>query len=130
LTEEHDLKDADHQGECEYLIGDDTCSAVKEEQVNPLRTETCKNDTKEKCCYKCELREKCDIKCDLLEHRQEREEEPPSTAPDSNLGYSGKTECGACVFYLKRKCPRDYSSDQELWRRQEACEIFRPRKEH
>jgi hypothetical protein len=128
------LKKADQQIECEYLIGDDTCSAVKEEQTTSLRIEACKNEVKDKCCYKCDLHETCEIKCDLLEHREDREEETPpttpSTTPDSNLNYSGKIECGVCAFYLKRKCPRGYSRDRELWRRQEGCEIFQPRRTH
>jgi hypothetical protein len=122
------LKEKQNKNECEYLIGDDTCSAVKEEQVTPLRTEACKNEIKDKCCYKCEIRESCDIKCDLLEHRDEKREEAPPTAHESRLNYTGKIECGACTFYMRKRCPRGYSSDQELWRRQDVCEIFRPKK--
>ena len=37
-----------------------------------------------------------------------------------------RIECGSCVHYLKRKCPRHYDGDTELWRRQDTCEIFKP----
>jgi len=35
-------------------------------------------------------------------------------------------ECGNCSFYLKSECPREYSKDTDLWRRQVPCEIFKP----
>lgn len=121
------MKNEDISEECEYLIGDDTCSAVEEAEVSSLRAEACQNEIKDRCCYKCSVREKCDIRCDLLEHgRQEKDEKQPVTSV-SNADRSREATCGDCDFYLKSKCPRGYSGDQELWRRQEGCEIFEPK---
>jgi len=32
--------------------------------------------------------------------------------------------CGDCSHYLMSKCPRNYSSDDPLWRTQKPCELF------
>jgi hypothetical protein len=32
--------------------------------------------------------------------------------------------CGNCKYYLSKKCPREYSTDKEIWRNQEPCELF------
>jgi hypothetical protein len=39
-----------------------------------------------------------------------------------------EVDCGNCLYYLKAKCPRDYGHDDRLWRRQDVCEIFKPKK--
>jgi hypothetical protein len=121
------LKNEDTSEQCEYLIGDDTCSAVEEAEVSSLRTEACQNQIKDRCCYKCNVCERCEIKCDLLEHRTQKKDEKQPVTPVSNPDRWGEARCGDCDFYLKSKCPRGYSSDQELWRRQEGCEIFEPK---
>jgi len=121
------VKNEDTSEECEYLIGDDTCSAVKEGEVSSLRAEACQNEIRDRCCYKCSVRERCDIRCDLLEHRKEEEDERKPVTPVSNGGRWVAAKCGDCDFYLKSKCPRGYDSDQELWRRQEGCEVFEPK---
>jgi hypothetical protein len=123
------LKNEDTSEECEYLIGDDTCSAVEKAEVSPLRAEACQNEIKDRCCYNCSVRERCDIRCDLLEHRRQEKDEKQPVPPVSNPDRGVEARCGDCDFYLKSKCPRGYSSDQELWRRQEGCEIFKPKQE-
>jgi hypothetical protein len=35
-----------------------------------------------------------------------------------------KKQCGNCIYYLKPECPRQYSNDTELFRKQEPCENF------
>ncbi len=37
--------------------------------------------------------------------------------------------CGTCAFYLKTECPREYAADNELWRRQEPCDLFKLRRQ-
>jgi hypothetical protein len=121
------LKNQKISEECEYLTGDDACSAVKEAEASPLRAEACQNEIKDRCCYKCSLRETCEIRCDLLEHRNQERDEPLPTSPAPSADKCVDARCGECEFYLKSKCPRGYSSDQGLWRRQEGCEIFKPK---
>ncbi|MCJ7422819.1 hypothetical protein MUP01_00925 [Candidatus Bathyarchaeota archaeon] len=113
--------------DCEYLVGDDSCRAVKETDLGVLREDACHNDVKDACCYLCNLREDCDIKCDLLDLRKAGEE-PEKTAGDEAIPFDldTKMECQNCVHYLKPRCPRGYSHDTELWRRQDPCEIFKP----
>jgi hypothetical protein len=124
-----DLKDRDVSNKCEYLIGDDTCSAVKEEELSYLRVKECQNETKDKCCYKCSYMEKCDIRCDLLDNRDEKiDGDSPNTQASQNERGS-ETLCGDCTFYLEPKCPRGYTDDQELWRRQQGCKRFRPKRQ-
>jgi hypothetical protein len=117
--------------ECEYLVGDDSCQAVKESDMGALRAEACRNEVKDACCYSCSLREQCSISCDLPE-LQKSEKEPensqlPETAAISEAPPGMK--CGDCRYYMKPKCPRSYSRDTELWRRQDPCEKFQPSKE-
>lgn len=113
--------------ECEYLVGDDSCRAVKESDMGALRKDACQNEIKDACCYLCELRKDCDIECDLLDLRKTGEE-PEKTACDEAMPFDldTKMECQNCVHYLKPRCPRGYSHDTELWRRQDPCEIFKP----
>jgi hypothetical protein len=112
--------------ECEYLVGDDSCQAVKEGDMGTLRTEACRNEVKDACCYSCTLCDDCSISCDLPELQKPETEagnsRPPETAGLSEA-FSGMS-CGDCEYYLRPKCPRSYSSDTELWRRQDTCESF------
>ena len=114
--------------ECEYLVGDDSCRAVKESDLGALRAEKCHDENKDKCCYLCDLRKACDISCDLLDDSSARKSservQPPVRIVDS--GIDVRQECGNCVHYLKPKCPRSYGHDTELWRRQDPCDIFQP----
>jgi hypothetical protein len=112
---------------CEYLIGDDTCSAVKEGDLDALRAKVCLNEVKDKCCYLCDAREKCEIGCDLpvIEKRRKPRNEQQVNNRTIFQAYF-ETGCGDCVHYLKPECPRDYSRDTELWRRQDPCEKFEP----
>ena len=113
--------------ECEYLVGDDSCRAVKESDWGALRAEACKNDVKDACCYLCSLRKNCEICCDLP--KRQRTPRKPQEAQLSDVLTSVASEkmgCGNCIYYLRPKCPRRYSRDTELWRTQSPCEIFRP----
>lgn len=87
------MKNGDKSEECEYLIGDDACSAVKEGEVSSLRAEACQNEIKDRCCYKCSVRERCDIRCDLLEHRRQGEDEKQPVTPVSNPDRWGEAMC-------------------------------------
>jgi hypothetical protein len=114
--------------ECEYLVGDDTCRVVKENDLGALRADKCRNETKDACCYLCDLRRACDISCDLLENsgagNNSTKVQLPEHVASSNSDI--EWECGNCVHYLKPKCPRGYDHDMELWRRQDPCDIFQP----
>jgi hypothetical protein len=112
--------------ECEYLVGDDSCHAIKESDVGALRAEACHNEIKDTCCYLCSLREECEIRCDLLGHRGSRRKPKNVQTPTIVVDLDTKMECASCIYYLKRACPRGYSHDTELWRRQDPCEIFQP----
>jgi hypothetical protein len=37
--------------------------------------------------------------------------------------------CGNCAFYLSANCPRGYAKDNELWRKQDPCDLFRLRRQ-
>jgi hypothetical protein len=114
--------------ECEYLVGEDTCRVVKENDLGALRADKCRNETKDACCYLCDLRRDCDISCDLIENSRAKKSsekvQPSMRFVDSNSDI--EWECGNCVYYLKPKCPRGYNDDTELWKRQDPCDIFRP----
>lgn len=115
--------------ECEYLVGDDTCQAVKENSLSVPRAEECRNEAKDACCYSCNLRLRCDISCDFPELQRSTKETEDAQLPEFKLpsdALSGM-KCGDCSCYLKPKCPRDYSCDTELWRRQDPCENFQSR---
>jgi hypothetical protein len=114
--------------ECEYLVGDDSCEAVKESDMGALRAEACRNDVKDACCYLCNLRRTCDIRCDLPRAQRTRKRPENAQLPKSTASISTELEmeCGNCVHYLKQKCPRGYGHGEELWRRQEPCELFQP----
>lgn len=115
---------------CEYLVGDDSCSAVKAADLGALRGEACLNDVKDKCCYFCTVREKCDVGCDLpvrSKKRKPRNDQQPNNRTASQTYFEIK--CGNCVEYLKPECPRGYSRDTELWRRQDPCDKFKPSEE-
>jgi hypothetical protein len=114
--------------DCEYLVGDDTCSALKESGIGVLRAEACENEVKDACCYTCSLRRSCKIGCDLPVGRRIGKESKTMQVheADAALDVDVRIECGGCVHYLKRKCPRHYDGDTELWRRQDPCEIFQP----
>jgi len=115
--------------ECEYLVGDDTCQAVKENSLSVPRAEECRNEAKDACCYSCSLRLRCDISCDFPELQRSIKETEDAQLPESKLpsdALSGM-KCGDCSCYLKPKCPRGYSCDTELWRRQDPCENFQSR---
>lgn len=118
----------DHVSECEFLVGDDSCRSVKEYDMGALRKDKCQNMLKDACCYKCSLRSDCEISCDLLDRTNEKEVPEKSTAAERETApdYDSQGECGNCLYYLKRKCPRHYDHDTELWRKQDACQIFRP----
>jgi len=111
--------------ECEYLVGDDSCRAIKESDIGALRAEACHNDIKDKCCYLCSLRKSCEIRCDLPKPQRTRKK-PKNVQPQVVMTFDArlKMECGNCIYYLKPECPRGYSRDTELWRRQDPCEIF------
>lgn len=116
--------------ECEYLVGDDSCQAVKENSIGAPRAEACHNGIKDACCYSCNLREQCDISCDLPELQRSTSETKDVRLPEAialSDACSGM-KCGDCGYYLKPECPRSYSRDTELWRRQDPCENFRPRR--
>ena len=131
IAEERRVKKVTHpsSSECEYLVGDDSCRAVKESDLGGLRAEKCHNENKDKCCYQCDLRKTCDISCDLLENTGGSENKLTNmqrplyvTSPNFNV----ELECGNCIHYLKPRCPRGYEHDTELWRRQDPCDIFKP----
>lgn len=118
----------DRVSECEFLVGDDSCRAVKESDMGALRKDKCQNTIKDACCYKCSLRTDCEIGCDLLDKTDE-EEVPEKSQPveqDVASDYDSQGECGNCLYYMKRKCPRRYDHDDEFWRKQDACRIFQP----
>ena len=119
-------KETDHSASrCEYLVGDDSCRAVKEGDLGALRAESCHNEVKDACCYFCSLRENCDISCDLPLRKERRKAEDGKKFEDRpRLETLSEMECGRCIHYLKTKCPRGYSRDTELWRRQDPCEAF------
>jgi len=114
--------------DCEYLVGDDSCGAVKETDMGALRAEACRNEVKDACCYLCNLRRECDIGCDLPRAQRTRKESKSKRPPERNTTFDVnlRIECGNCIHYLKPKCPRRYGGDTELWRRQDPCEIFEP----
>jgi len=116
--------------ECEYLVGDDTCGVIKESGIGALRVERCCNDVKDACCYLCSKRRKCDISCDLPKYHRARRELKNAKSPTivGAFDMRSKFECGNCVHYLKPECSRGYVNDAELWRRQDTCEIFQPKK--
>jgi len=120
--------------ECEFLVGDDSCRAVKESDMGALRKDKCQNMIKDACCYKCSLRDSCEISCDLLDTPNEEEVTEKSRAIEQEVAaeYDSQGECGNCIYYMKRKCPRQYDHDSEIWRKQDACQIFQPadRTEH
>jgi hypothetical protein len=124
-SEKSDLKGKDVSVKCAYLVGDDTCSAVKEEEVSCLRAEACRNEIKDRCCYTCSYTEECNIRCDLLDNKNEKEEESSSDTQVSQSEVAPEAICGDCAFYLESKCPRGYINDLDLWRRQEGCNKFR-----
>jgi hypothetical protein len=95
--------------------------------MGALRAEACRNEIKDACCYLCRLRRNCDIDCGLpKQERMRKNVQLPKGIATSHERL--EVECGNCVYYLKRKCPRSYSRDAELWRRQNPCEIFLPNK--
>ncbi|MGA3192264.1 MAG: hypothetical protein ABSD73_07090 [Candidatus Bathyarchaeia archaeon] len=116
--------------ECEYLVGDDCCNAIRESTMGTLRTEECRNEVKDACCYLCGLRRTCDIRCDLpkrqrtMKERESAQLPKPTETPNAVLD----AECGNCAHYIRPKCPRGYDHDTELLRRQEPCELFEPSK--
>jgi hypothetical protein len=116
--------------ECEYLVGDDTCGVIKEGGIGALRVERCRNDFKDACCYLCSKRRNCDISCDLSKRHRARKELKNEKSPTVVEAFDARSkfECGNCVHYLKPECSRSYVNDAELWRRQDPCEIFRPKK--
>jgi hypothetical protein len=118
----------DHVSECEFLVGDDSCRAVKESDMGALRKDKCQNTIKDACCYKCSLRVNCEISCDLLDKTNEEEVPEKSQSVEQEIAsdYDSQGECGNCLYYMKRKCPRHYDHDTELWRKQDACRIFQP----
>src|SRR4030042_3609435 len=111
---------------CKYLVGDDTCGAVKEGSILVLRTEDCRNEVKDKCCYTCSRRNECEIGCDMLDIQDESQEHENTDSLETTPTYELDLGmmCGDCIYYLKPKCPRDYSRDEELWRRQDSCEFL------
>jgi hypothetical protein len=116
--------------ECEYLVEDHSCSAIRESDMGALRAEACRNEVKDACCYLCRLRRTCEIRCDLPKRQRtmkERESAQPSTFTQT-LSESSKMECGNCAHYLRPKCPRGYNHDTELLRRQEPCDVFQSAK--
>lgn len=38
-----------------------------------------------------------------------------------------KEKCGNCCLFLTLECPRNYTSDDELWKNQKPCQLFAPR---
>jgi hypothetical protein len=116
--------------ECEYIVGDDSCRAVKESDMGALRAEKCQNENKDRCCYLCSLRRECDISCDLPIGIHEESNSEKGQCFERQLKISPDTEweCSNCIYYLKTKCPRQYERDEDLWRRQDPCDIFQPSK--
>jgi len=116
--------------ECDYLVGDDSCSAIRESDMGALRAQACRNEVKDACCYLCSLRRTCDIRCDLPKRQRTMKERESAQLPTSTgtLNESLEMECGNCVHYMRPKCPRGYDHDKELSRRQEPCEMFQPAK--
>ena len=109
--------------DCEYLLGDDSCRAMKESDIGALRAEACRNEVKDACCYSCSLREQCGISCDLPE-LQKLDREKENSQLSETVTFSEPppgVKCGDCRYYLKPECPRSYSRDVELWRRQDPC---------
>jgi len=63
---------------CEFLLDDGCCRAILEnEEGSLLRSDSCINEIKERCCYLCKIRVSCEIACNYLvkpEDTQEVEE--------------------------------------------------------
>ena len=112
--------------ECEYLVGDDSCKAMKESDLGGLRGEACRNEVKDACCYSCSLRDQCEISCDMPELQKPDKETENSQLPETVALSEAPPgmKCGDCRYYLKPECPRNYSGDAELWRRQDPCGVF------
>jgi len=112
--------------ECTYLVGDDTCRAVKEGDTDRvvLRLEACQNETKDACCHLCSMRN-CEIRCDLLKEQRPMKKPKGSDSPHVISAADSPRECGNCIYYLEPECPRGYDRDTGLWRRQAPCEILR-----
>jgi hypothetical protein len=104
--------------ECEYLVGDDSCAAIRESDLVALRAEACRNEVKDGCCYLCGLRRSCEIRCDLPKEQRAGKERESAQLPKSTVTLKAglERECGNCVHYLKPKCSRRYDHDTELWR--------------
>jgi hypothetical protein len=116
--------------DCEYLVGDDSCKAIRESDMGAFRAEACHNEVKDACCYSCSLREQCDISCDLPE-QQKPDKEQENSQHSEKVALSEAPpgmKCCDCRYYLKPECPRGYSRDTELWRRQDPCEELQPSK--
>jgi hypothetical protein len=116
--------------QCQYLVDDRSCAAIREDDMGALRAEACRNEVEDACCYLCGLRRTCDIRCDLPKKQRTRKEPESAQFSTSTVTLKAglKTECGTCVHYLRPKCPRGYDHDAELWREQEPCELFQPGK--
>jgi len=53
---------------CEYLVDSRLCKAVIEQpEGRQVRKESCKNSSKDYCCYLCGERETCEISCSYLD---------------------------------------------------------------
>jgi len=119
---------SDSSSKCEYLVGDDTCRAVKEDGLSGARDNKCRNTKRDACCYVCACHNDCEIGCDLQDKTPENDiPERLTTSERIEPERGSQDECGNCSYYLKSKCPRHYRRDAELWRKQEVCELFRPR---
>jgi len=108
---------------CAYLAEEGRCRAVKESSTGDLRLQACLNEAKDSCCYFCSI-DNCEIRCDLLTQQESRENRKGSDPAAATGGSDSPRDCGNCIYYLEPECPRAYSRDMELWRRQAPCEIF------
>lgn len=72
-------------------------------------------------------REKAELK--LEQKPGELSKDVPELAADTvkasleKRSLKGKN-CGDCSYYLRSKCPRNYSHDDPVWRMQKPCELF------
>jgi len=51
--------------------------------------------------------------------------EKPGAYTQDKQSYSPKKVCGNCSFYLTGDCPRGYPRDDEVWRTQKPCDLFK-----
>jgi len=68
--------------QCEYLNGD-LCSAIVDGEAKATRENSCRNSTKNLCCYLCDDRKSCTISCAYLDN-------PKELAENKTVEFSGR----------------------------------------